>query len=224
MHNPDVLHEICKCLPSNYYSLLHYTSRACRKASSLLSSTTITTDASFAVTSVERLRWALGQGRCTVSTERLKLFSVHCGCLESLQLLVSMNPSLPLRRDHIRMAIARGHLHILQWFATQYGQLEPNPQYCNYAARHGQLQILAWLYEEQKMPMREWACVYAAALEGHLHVIKWLSLEKCCELYPWTPPVAARNGHTDIVSWLRDETDCPWDEAWVLSFTKLASQ
>ena len=62
--------------------------------------------------------------------------------------------------------------------------------------------------KKKSLSMNERTCS-SAARQGHLEVLKWLRSEGC----PWnggTCSLAAANGHLEILKWLRSE-GCPWD-------------
>jgi len=54
---------------------------------------------------------------------------------------------------------------------------------------------------------------HAAARNGHLDVLKWLrSRDPPCPWNEWTCLRAAENGHLDVLKWLRSQDPpCPWD-------------
>ena len=54
-----------------------------------------------------------------------------------------------------------------------------------------------------------WTCANAAK-NGHLEVLKWLR-ENGCPWDDWTCLYAAEYGHLEVLKWVR-ENGCPWDE------------
>ncbi|MDB9925065.1 ankyrin repeat domain-containing protein [bacterium] len=68
------------------------------------------------------------------------------------------------------------------------------------------------MLKECRLDLDERLCRFAAR-NGHLEVLKWLRASGC----PWsngskgTCAAAARGGHLEILQWAR-ENGCPWDE------------
>ncbi|KAL6057647.1 Ankyrin repeat-containing domain [Balamuthia mandrillaris] len=93
-----------------------------------------------------------------------------------------------------------GSVSLLRWGL----QFNPPPfltvHVCNWAAEQGQLEVLKWVRERQQQQQQQQSSQQTAAYYT--------------ELFPWsafTAAFAARNGHLDVLCWLREQ-GCPWDE------------
>ena len=89
------------------------------------------------------------------------------------------------------------------------------PFFCMKVALTNKLELLKWAREEKKC---EWdgRTIMTAASQGNLEMVKYCVASKCplgygaCEF-------AARNGHLEMLKYLREESKAPWDSdtaAW----------
>lgn len=135
-------------------------------------------------------------------------------------------------------AASAGHLSILEWCLEN--SAEWSSQVSSAAARNGHFPVVRWL-SQNGCPLDEKMIFECAASHGDLDTIKWITnersfacttrvlalvaasgnLEALRYLYslPTVPPLldesvcaaAARQGRFEVLRWLREEANCPWD-------------
>ncbi|CAL6393973.1 unnamed protein product [Bathycoccus prasinos] len=83
------------------------------------------------------------------------------------------------------------------------------PYFCWQVARTNKLELLKWVREEKKC---EWdrRTIKAAAWHGNLEMIKYCVANEC-PINEWTCANAAKNGHLEVLKYLREEVKAPWD-------------
>ena len=76
------------------------------------------------------------------------------------------------------------------------------------------LELLKWAREEKKCKW-DWRTITAAALQGNLEMVKYCVANKCPTFRPSFVEDdcarAAKNGHLEILKYLREEAKAPWD-------------
>ena len=81
--------------------------------------------------------------------------------------------------------------------------------FCWQVAYTNKLELLKWIREEKKC---EWDArtINAAAEQGNLEMVKYC-VAKECPIYEDACASAARNGHLEVLKYLREEVKVPWD-------------
>ena len=84
------------------------------------------------------------------------------------------------------------------------------------AASRGHLDIIIFCYDNN-LPWDE-KTPEAAARNGHLDILKYVrSVDPPCPWNKKTPEAAARNGHLDILKYVRSvDPPCPWDATAII--------
>jgi hypothetical protein len=81
--------------------------------------------------------------------------------------------------------------------------------FCRLVALTNKLELLKWVREEKQCKWNEWT-INRAAFKGNLEMIKYCVANKCpidCGACAW----AAKNGHLEVLKYLREEGKAPWD-------------
>jgi hypothetical protein len=80
--------------------------------------------------------------------------------------------------------------------------------FCYQVAQTNKLELLKWAREEKKC---EWSIgpINAAAEQGNLEMVKYCVAKKC-PIGEWTCGNAAKNGHLEVLKYLREEAKAPW--------------
>lgn len=102
-----------------------------------------------------------------------------------------------------------GHTHILNWLSNYY-YVDAASLYC-LAAQSGQVSTLQWIYNfySSILPFR--ICEQAIAY-GQLPALKWLVQHNAPLYGDWLCPLAAKNKHCHIISFLLEQ-GCKWDSS-----------
>jgi len=81
--------------------------------------------------------------------------------------------------------------------------------FCYRVAKTNKLELLKWAREEKKC---KWdvGTIDAAASQGNLEMVKYCVAKKC-PIYEDACLSAARNGHLEVLKYLREEVKAPWD-------------
>jgi hypothetical protein len=93
---------------------------------------------------------------------------------------------------------------------VRYGRGYMDEQYfCMKVAKTNKLELLKWAREEKEC---EWEqdTIYAAAFHGNLEMVKYC-IANGCPIHVSACEFAARNGHLEILKYLREEVKAPWD-------------
>ena len=127
------------------------------------------------------------------------------GQLEVLQWLRSGADPCPWNQDTCSAAAEGGHLEVLKWLRSGEDPCPWNEYTCSAAALRGHLEVLEFARSgEDPCPWDERTC-WAAVLGGHWGVLQWArNAPTPC---PWDAEycqwVAQRDGHLEIVHWVR---------------------
>ena len=83
--------------------------------------------------------------------------------------------------------------------------------FCLEVAFTNKLELLKWAREEKKCKWDEWT-IYMAAEHGNLEMVKYCVANEC-PMYEDACAFAARNGHLEVLKYLREEGKAPWDSS-----------
>ena len=89
------------------------------------------------------------------------------------------------------------------------GDLYNEGSFCEEVALTNKLELLKWIREEKKCKW-DYKTIYAAASQGNLEMVKYYVASKC-PLYEHACAYAARNGHLEVLKYLREEAKARWD-------------
>ena len=90
------------------------------------------------------------------------------GSLDICKYLVDLGAKLD--DETSAQAAKEGHIHILEWLATQFCDMS---RVAVNAAMHGQLAVLQWAVRTQDLPVTAAAPAVAAEM-GHLECLQWM--------------------------------------------------
>jgi hypothetical protein len=80
--------------------------------------------------------------------------------------------------------------------------------FCEQVARTNKLELLKWIREEKKCKWDE-GTITAAAYQGNLEMVKYCDANEC-PINEYACAYAARNGHLEVLKYLREEAKAPW--------------
>jgi hypothetical protein len=80
--------------------------------------------------------------------------------------------------------------------------------FCEQVAETNKLELLKWIREEKKCDWDE-KTIRAAAEQGNLEMIKYCVANKC-PIGVFACANAAKNGHLEVLKYLREEVKAPW--------------
>ena len=81
--------------------------------------------------------------------------------------------------------------------------------FCEQVAYTNKLQLLKWAREEKECRWHEWT-INRAAEQGNLEMVKYCFANEC-PINEDACLSAARNGHLEVLKYLREEVKLPWD-------------
>jgi len=84
-------------------------------------------------------------------------------------------------------------------------------RFCFEVAKTNKLELLKWAREEKKCEWDEWT-INRAAYQGNLEMVKYCVANEC-PIEVFACENAARNGHLEILKYLREEAKAPWDSS-----------
>ena len=82
------------------------------------------------------------------------------------------------------------------------------PYFCIKVARTNKLELLKWIREEKKCEWNDWT-INAAAYQGNLEMVKYCVANEC-PIDVSACANAAKNGHLEVLKYLREEAKAPW--------------
>ena len=83
------------------------------------------------------------------------------------------------------------------------------PYFCQQVAHTNKLELLKWAREEKKCKW-DTRTIQTAAYQGNLEMVKYCDANEC-PIDEWACALAARNGHLEVLKYLREEVEAPWD-------------
>ena len=86
--------------------------------------------------------------------------------------------------------------------------LKDETDFCWQVAKTNKLELLKWAREEKECEWDEWT-INAAAYQGNLEMVKYCVANEC-PIDTGACAYAARNGHLEILKYLREEAKAPW--------------
>jgi hypothetical protein len=86
--------------------------------------------------------------------------------------------------------------------------LKDEPYFCVRVAFTNKLELLKWAREEKKCTWDGWT-IDAAAEQGNLEMVKYCVANEC-PIDEDACAYAARNGHLEVLKYLREEVKAPW--------------
>jgi len=81
--------------------------------------------------------------------------------------------------------------------------------FCYEVAETNKLELLKWAREEKKCKWHE-GTISMAAEQGNLEMVKYC-VANACPIDAWACAQAAKNGHLEVLKYLREEVKAPWD-------------
>ena len=92
------------------------------------------------------------------------------------------------------------------------GRLYDEAAFCWQVAHTNKLELLKWIREEKKCEWDSWT-INAAARQGNLEMVKYCVANECPidRLHAFACEYAAENGHLEVLKYLREEVEAPWD-------------
>jgi len=172
---------------------------------------------------LEILKW-LHENGCPINYEAAYIDTARSGHREILEWLISTHLAETGIDENNSRSFCRIQSSAILTYAAQEGNFEIvkwlhekgfpfNESTCIYAVFGGNFEILEWLkpkFDEIGWPFRKEVCMYAAS-KGHLEILKWLRSFSDGEECPWNyqecVTASDKNGHDDIVRWLKTEFD-----------------
>ena len=91
--------------------------------------------------------------------------------------------------------------------------------FCREVAKTNKLELLKWAREEKKCEWDEWT-INAAACQGNLEMVKYCVANEC-PIDSGACAYAAKNGHLEVLKYLREEAKAPWDSELPLGRLKM---
>ncbi|KAL6052372.1 Ankyrin repeat domain containing protein [Balamuthia mandrillaris] len=135
------------------------------------------------------------------------------GSLEMLQWLCDRGAVCSGKSDACAAAAKGGHMEVLQWLLSNGGLLDGSV--FQNAAKGGHVTMLQWLWENNCPWSRR--AFRGAVDKGRMEALRWLYDLKGPKLLQESDAflvteLAARNGHLEVLKFLRTEVDppCPW--------------
>jgi len=81
--------------------------------------------------------------------------------------------------------------------------------FCVKVAQTNKLELLKWIREEKECEW-DWRTINMAAEQGNLEMVKYCVANEC-PIDECACACAARNGHLEVLKYLREEAKAPWD-------------
>ena len=82
------------------------------------------------------------------------------------------------------------------------------PRFCSRVAKTNKLELLKWARKEKKCKWDSWT-INAAAYQGNLEMVKYCVANEC-PIDVSACANAAKNGHLEVLKYLREEAKAPW--------------
>ena len=162
---------------------------------------------------------------CTWKHERYTTFAVESACSHAalagnLKVLKHLRAvSCEWDEKTTTNAIQGGYLHILRWARSCNPPCPLVENACDLAIKANDLDVLKWLIEQGCMleldhAFDTWITFHredtCSTYNSNKHYLQFL-YDSGCAVNETTMEYAARNGDLDMVQWLRNVTNCPWD-------------
>jgi hypothetical protein len=154
------------------------------------------------VNTVERVRWATANG--LTLDARVAALAARRGKLDVLKYLQTAGCALDARA--VAAAARGGHLDVIEW-AIERG-CATDARACAQAARGGHLDLLKTLRAKTNFPW-DASTPSAAARGGRRDVVRWLDEQKCPRDEKAVCAMAARSGNVELVKWVISRYE--WD-------------
>jgi hypothetical protein len=126
------------------------------------------------------------------------------GHLHTLQWAASQTPQLPWESVVCIEAAERGDIDMVKWLRAQEPPCPWDERVCAHVARSGNLELLQWLRAQEPPCPWDERTHCKAAKHGHLHIIKWASNNKCPSCN-WITDEAAKSGDFETLKWLHEQ-------------------